>query len=79
MENIIFTNKTVEEARRFYYITKGVHTSKLEILYNKKVELNELLKQTYSDKSEIKILKEQIKKLKIEIETIEFLYKCAFD
>lgn len=79
MEQNIFTDKSEEEARSFYYTTKGVYKAKLEILESCKVELDEMLKREYQDKSKVKKLKDLIKKLEIEITTIEYLYKSTFD
>lgn len=79
MNNNIFTDRSEEQARNFYFTTKGVYISKLNILQDLKVELDDLLKLEYLDKSKVKKLKDQIKKLKIEIETIEFLHKSTFD
>lgn len=79
MDNNIFSGKSEEQAIKFYYTTKGVYSATIDALKDSNEKLDELLEVGYSDKEEIKKLKERIKELKIEVRTLEFLYKCAFD
>ena len=79
MKDIIFEDKNDKELFAFYYSTKGVYTTTCKILLEDSLELERVLKSKYLDKEYIKNLRESIKKRNIEIETMEKLYKIAFN